>query len=131
MTTTRPLSVLIVEDNPDGAETMAALVDIFGHGPRIAHCGDEAIRLSLESLPDVVLLDIALPRADGCLIAETLCTVLSTKPLLVAVTGYTHLREKCRASGIDHYFIKPLEASALEELLAPHAAKLARTELVK
>ena len=44
---------------------------------------------------------------------------------MVAVTGYTHLRERCRAAGIEHCYIKPFEASALEELLATHANKLA------
>ena len=122
--------MLIVDDNVDGAETMAVLVDLMGHRVRVAHDGDEAIRQALESPPDVVLLDIGLPGADGCVIAEKLCAVLSTKPLLVAVTGYTHLREKCRAAGIDRYFLKPLEASALEELLTSHAKTKSRFESV-
>lgn len=49
--------------------------------------------------------------------------LLPVKPFLIAVTGYTHLREKCLAAGVDHYFIKPLEASVLETMLRDHAEK--------
>ena len=117
---------MIVEDNADSAETLAVLVEMFGHVARRAHSGDEALRLAIESPSDVVLLDIGLPGMDGCALAEKLVAALPVKPLMVAVTGYTHLREKCLAAGVDHYFVKPLEASVLEGLLREHAEKPAK-----
>src|SRR5262245_5739686 len=131
MTEPRPLSVLIVEDNIDSAETLAVLVEMFGHSARITHSGDEALRLAKESPPDVVLLDVGLPVIDGCALAEKLIAELPVKPLLVALTGYTHLREKCLAAGVDHYFIKPLEASVLKSLLRQYAERSAKQESEK
>jgi CheY-like chemotaxis protein len=126
MPTTHALSVLIVEDNPDGAETLAALVDLFGYDARAAQTGDDAVRMALESPPDVVLLDIGLPGMDGCAVAEKLRELLSRRPLLVAVTGYANLNEQCCRAGIDHYFVKPLEPRVLEDLLRLHAEKLVK-----
>ena len=47
----RALSVLIVEDDPDGADTLAVLVELYGHRPRVARTGEEAVRLAAESAP--------------------------------------------------------------------------------
>ena len=124
MSVSRALSVLVVDDYPDAADTLSALVELFGHRVAIAHDGEEAVRLAVESPPDVVLLDIGLPVVDGCAVAKKLLAVLPNRPLLVAVSGYTHLRELCLAAGIDQYFRKPLEAAVLEDLLRRHAEKV-------
>jgi CheY-like chemotaxis protein len=121
---THSLSVLIVEDNPDGADTLAEVLGVYGYGVHVARDGEEALRLAREERPDVVLLDIGLPRMDGCEVAVRLCGTLDRRPLLVAVTGYTHLRDRCRAAGINHYFIKPADPSELDTLLRAHAATL-------
>ena len=123
-----PLSVLIVEDNHDGAETLAALLDIYGHTIRVAHAGAEALRLAGESAPDAVILDIGLPGMDGFDLARALIEMLPSRPLLVAVSGYTNMRERCWAAGIDHYYIKPVEPSVLGALLRAHAVTLAVPE---
>jgi CheY-like chemotaxis protein len=125
MSTPASLSVLVVEDNTDGAETLAVLLGIYGYSVRATYDGQAALREARESTPDVVLLDIGLPGMDGCTVAEQLIRTLPRRPLLVAVTGYTNLREQCRAAGIDHYFVKPVEPAVLHALLGAHAAKLA------
>lgn len=121
MGTSGQLSVLIVEDNLDGAETTATLLDIFGHVVRVARNGDEALRLAREWPPEVVILDIGLPGMDGYTVAEKLCETLDRRPLLIAVSGYTNIEAQCREAGINHVYRKPIEPSVLEGLLKLHA----------
>lgn len=59
-----PLSILIVEDSPDAAQTLAELLILYGHSVRIASCGAEALDEVKVKSPDVVLLDIGLPEMD-------------------------------------------------------------------
>ena len=124
MPNSRSLSVLIVEDNPDSADTLAALVELYGHSPLIAHGGLEAVRLARESSPDVVILDVGLPDADGYAVAAMLCRMLERRPLLVVTTGYHHMAGRSRAAGIDHHFTKPIEPSVLEHVLRQHVEKV-------
>jgi len=116
--TRTPLSVLIVEDHPDGAESTAAVLRLCGHSVRVALSPREALRLATDASPDVILLDIGLPQMDGYELARQLCAVLGERPVLVAVTGYGHLEERSRAEGFDHHFLKPVDPAALERVLA-------------
>jgi two-component system CheB/CheR fusion protein len=125
MTPTRPLSVLIVEDNPDAADSLAVLVEMYDHRPRVAHSGEEAVRAAREQFPDVVLLDIGLPDADGYAVAGRVCELSDRRPLLVMLTGHQHTEARSRAAGIDHHFLKPIDPAALEDLLRRHAESLA------
>jgi DNA-binding response OmpR family regulator len=120
----RSLSVLVVEVHHDGADSLAALVELYGHRPRIARTGRQAVRMAVESAPDVVILDIGLPDADGYAVAERLCGACGRRPLLVVVTEFTNTQGASRSAGIDHHFLKPLAPSALEELLRCHAETL-------
>jgi DNA-binding response OmpR family regulator len=121
----RTLSVLIVEDYPDAADTLAVLVELHGHHARVARTGEEAVRLAREFAPDVVLLDIGLPDADGYAVAERLCGVLERRPLLVVVTGFTNTQGRSRVAGIDYHFLKPADPCVLERLLSQHAETMA------
>jgi CheY-like chemotaxis protein len=122
----RPLSVLIVEDNPDGGRTLARLIRLFGHRTRLAEDGVEGLRAALEFAPDVVLADIGLPRLDGWALARELLRRLPYRPLLVAVTafGSDRDRERSRAAGFDHHLVKPIDAGELADLLQRYAACL-------
>ena len=125
MTTTSSvatLSVLIVEDCADTAESLAELLDIYGYRIRVARTGEEALRLAAESPPDAVLLDIGLPGMDGCAVARSLGQLLGCRPLLAAVTGYTHLLAQAHAAGIEHYFVKPVDTTVLDNLLRLYCA---------
>ena len=59
------LRILVVEDNPDCADSMAMLLRMYGHCPEVAKDGPAALKATQVHLPDVVLLDIALPGIDG------------------------------------------------------------------
>jgi CheY-like chemotaxis protein len=115
------LTVLIVDDNRDAADSMAILAELWGHSPRVAYDASAALRLVAQEPPDVVLADLGMPRLDG----NALARALRHKPggnyvTLVAVTGHTDpgLREQALAAGFQHYLIKPVEPAALRDLLA-------------
>ncbi|MFO0928583.1 MAG: PAS domain S-box protein [Gemmataceae bacterium] len=64
-TTDRPRRVLVVDDNRDGADSLALMLRLLGHDPRTAHDGIEAIELAEVFRPDVILMDVGMPRLNG------------------------------------------------------------------
>jgi DNA-binding response OmpR family regulator len=117
MSHARQLSVLIVEDNIDGAETLALLLDMYGHSVRIAYNGEDAMPLVRECPPDAVVLDIGLPGMNGFDVARQIRAAFGSKPRLIAVSGYTNKDDECRAAGIDYYLIKPARPDRIDALL--------------
>jgi CheY-like chemotaxis protein len=122
------LSVLVVEDNPDGAETLVGLVAALGHQARAVYDGDEAVRVAPQARPDVILLDIGLPGRDGFAVADELSRREElAHTLIVALTGYGREEDKQRAwaVGIERYLVKPVTIDSLEEVI-DHAQSLRR-----
>jgi two-component system OmpR family response regulator len=114
------LSILIVEDDLDTAESMAILLRLDGHRVYIACDGAVALELVAKSRPDVALIDIGLPRMDGYTLAKKLREkVNGRRPLMIAVTGYGHEedRKKSLEAGIDLHLLKPADPSALLAML--------------
>jgi two-component system CheB/CheR fusion protein len=112
--------VLIVDDDADTADSLALLVELWGHVVRVARSGDDAMAMALAHRPDVLLLDVAMPGMDGFRLAR----LIRRQPcldgvLLVAITGYAddaHRRLGKRA-GFDRYLAKPVEPGVVEALL--------------
>jgi len=116
--------VLVVDDNLDAAEGLAMLLSLRGHQVATAHDGHQAIEAAREQRPDVVLLDIGLPRLDGFEVARRLRQEHTARPmLLVALTGYGQERDRVRAreAGFDHHLLKPVRLEMLEQLLTVDA----------
>jgi CheY-like chemotaxis protein len=112
--------VLIVEDHPDTAQTLATLVTLDGHEVRLAHDGFAALELAPRFLPDVALVDIGLPGMDGFEIARRLRQLECGRHcLLVAVTGYGQERDRRKAleAGFDHHLVKPVNVQVLSEVI--------------
>jgi CheY-like chemotaxis protein len=112
--------VLVVDDNLDAAEGLAMLLTLKGHEVSTAYDGQGAIERAREVEPDVVLLDIGLPRLDGFEVARRLREEHPARPmLLVALTGYGQERDRVRAreAGFDHHLLKPVRLEMLEQLL--------------
>lgn len=124
----RTLDVLIVEDNHDGADSLALLLRHHGHQVRVEYTGPAGVRAALDDPPDVVLCDINLPGQSGLSIARRLADGLPAKPLLVAITAVRadELADRARQSGFDHFYVKPVDPVELTELLADHAERLGR-----
>jgi CheY-like chemotaxis protein len=114
--TGRPLSVLIVDDDLDTAQTTSTLLSMFGHETRFALGGQEALSLAATDPPDVVLLDVRMPGIDGCGLTRRLTNLLSRRPpLIVAMTGSPSEADRTRAydAGVNHYLTKPVEPGVL------------------
>lgn len=114
------LSVLVVDDDPDTADSLAILLHLAGYHARAAHGGIEAQRLATEEPPDVVILDLVMPGVDGWELAHRLHPVPpGRRPLLIALTGYdgAEARRRAREVGIDLYLLKPVHLDLLAEVL--------------
>jgi len=115
------LKVLVVDDNKDAADTVSMLLQMLGHDARLAHDGKEALRVALDYCPDVVLLDIGLPGADGFQVAKWIRREPALNAVvLVALTGYgqesdRHLSQEAE---FDHHLVKPVEFAKIEAILA-------------
>ncbi|MDB5899808.1 MAG: hypothetical protein JWP41_3410 [Ramlibacter sp.] len=120
-----PSRVLVVDDNPDAADTMASLMEVFGAEVRTAREGAQALALAENFAPDLILLDIGLPGMDGYETARRLRQIPSLHARLVALTGYgsPQDREKALAAGFDEHLVKPLSPEGTRALLA-HAAAM-------
>lgn len=129
---TYPLAVLVVDDSPDCAESLAELLRMHGHAVRVALDGDAAIRDVIAAPPDVVFLDIQMPPGpDGCEVARRVrahCAGRGKQPLLIAVTGCGTEADLRRSagSGFDLHLVKPVDPAAIvgmterfRRLLAP------------
>jgi two-component system CheB/CheR fusion protein len=124
----RGLRVLVVEDNVDAAESLAALLRLWGHDVHVVHDGLDAIDEARRQHPEVVLLDIGLPGLDGYQVAKRLHEDAELDgALLVAMTGYGQPddRRRSREAGIHHHFVKPVEPFVLRTLLANLGAPVA------
>ncbi|MGK2953357.1 MAG: ATP-binding protein [Thiobacillus sp.] len=119
--------ILVVDDEPDVAGSMAMLLDMEGYEVRIAHTGQDALALIPLFRPHVVLLDIGLKGMDGFETAKRLRALPEGQDLcLIHLTGYgdTETRLRAQASGCDHFLVKPVEGHALCELLASMAGQM-------
>ncbi len=115
-----PLRIVLAEDNPDGAESLAAVLSHAGHEVRVAHNGPAALDEAREFRPDVVLLDIGLPGLDGYEVARRLRAQAGERAaVLIAVSGYGREqdRQRSREAGFDHHFVKPVAARELAAVL--------------
>lgn len=115
-----PRRVLVVDDNVDAADSLAALLKLQGHETHAVYSGQEALERVESFRPDVVLVDIGLPRMNGYDLANRLREAGHPALRLVAITGYGQVedRERAHAAGFDDYLVKPVEEPALERALA-------------
>jgi CheY-like chemotaxis protein len=117
--------ILIVEDNADARETLQHLLEFAGHRVRAASDGVAGLQAALTAAPDVALIDIGLPLMDGYEVARRIRGAEKGpgRALLIAVTGYglPEDRERALQAGFDAHVVKPVDAQALEELLASTA----------
>jgi signal transduction histidine kinase/CheY-like chemotaxis protein len=112
------LRVVVVDDNVDGVESLADLIQMLGHEVRIAHDGPTGLAAARAFDPDIVLLDIGLPGMDGYEVARRLRREPAARAVLVAISGYGReedLRESQRAGFVRH-FVKPVDFSTLRAL---------------
>lgn len=115
------LRILIVEDNIDAGDSLAAILECEGHAVQIARDGGSAVALARTSRPDVVLCDIGLPDISGYEVARTLRADPTLAGMrLIAVSGYAQPEDRRRAAeaGFDAHFPKPPPLDELSALIA-------------
>ncbi len=115
------IRILIVEDNPDAAESLRTLFELNGHDVRVANDGPGALAIVDGFAPQIGFLDVGLPGMDGYELAMRLRTHPScARTVLVALTGYGREDDKRRAieAGFDHHQTKPVDFDAIDRLLA-------------
>ena len=111
--------ILVVDDNCDAADTLAELLEIYGHTVCTAYTGGQATQRTLEFRPDIVFLDIGLPDMSGYEVAVKLRQLpIPQQFRLVALTGYgqEHDRQAAMQAGFDEHFAKPVDFGKLASL---------------
>lgn len=110
--------ILVVDDNYDAADTMEALLTMEGFAVSVAYDGLSAVESVRANPPDVVLMDIGMPRMDGYQAAR-LIRSQTTNIMLIALTGWGQVLDRQRAeeAGFDHHFVKPVDLSTILECL--------------
>jgi signal transduction histidine kinase len=123
--TTRSVRILVVDDNRDSAESIAKLLELWGHDVRIAHDGLVAVEMALADRPEVVLLDIGLPGLNGYRACQAMRQHGMTEELIVAMTGYGQEEDRRQSleSGFDRHLVKPIDLRTIERLLAERTRK--------
>lgn len=116
----RRLRVLVVDDDHDCADSLSRLVNLWGNNVQTAYDGAAALARTVDRQPDVVLLDLSMPKMDGCQLARQLRQQRAfADMLLIAVTGWTDQANQllCVEAGFDNYLVKPINLARLKILL--------------
>src|SRR5450830_1567779 len=119
------LRVLVVDDNADAADSLAALLDMLGHQPRVALDGHAGLALARQMRPDLVILDIGMPGMNGHEVAQAIrATPSLAGVMLIALTGWGAPDDVERAgqAGFDRHLTKPVSLDALEAALSAAGA---------
>ena len=113
--------ILVVDDNQDAADSLAGVLALMGNEVRVGNDGVEAVRMAAEFHPDVVMLDIGMPRMNG----HEACAAIRRQPansdaVIIAVTGWGQDEDRRRSelAGFNLHLTKPVDPAAVETLLA-------------
>jgi CheY-like chemotaxis protein len=113
--------ILVVDDNQDSAMSLGMMLRLMGNDIRTAHDGLAAVEAAARFQPDMILLDIGLPKLNG----YDACRQIREQPwsketIIVALTGWGQDEDRRRSheAGFDHHLVKPVEISALQALLS-------------
>ena len=113
--------ILLIDDNQDAIDSMAALLTLLDYDIRTAENAEIALRIAAEFQPHLILSDIGLPGMDGYRLAPELRRVAGERKLvLAAATGYglASDKKKAREAGFDYHLVKPLDADMLIDFVA-------------
>lgn len=116
-----PIGILIADDNVDAADSLSMLLAMEGHNVFVARNGLEALELADKIRPEIIFLDIGMPKLNGF---DT-CKMIRTCPwaeasIVVAVTGWATDADRIRSkySGFNHHFAKPIEPTQVRHILS-------------
>ena len=113
--------ILVVDDNHDGADSLAMLLGFLGHEVRTAYDGEEAVAAAEEFRPQIILLDVEMPKLNG----YEACRRIRQRPwarnvVVVACTGWGEDEDRRRAqeAGFNRHIVKPVDTGALQTVIS-------------
>ena len=112
--------VLVVDDHADAADMLALSLRAAGHQVEVAYSGPSAVAVARAQKPQVIFLDVAMPKMNGLKVVRQLREQPETQDsLIVAVTGFGREvdRERTKEAGFDLHLVKPVEPKTILELL--------------
>jgi signal transduction histidine kinase len=115
-------NILIADDNQDALESLALMLRMEGHEVTCASDGEEALALAGERRPEIVVLDVGMPKLDGCEVARRIrAESWGRGAILVALTGWGQDvdRRRSREAGFDMHLVKPVDPATLCDMLVP------------
>jgi CheY-like chemotaxis protein len=118
--------VLVVDDNRDTVEALAMLLRLSGHEVNVATEGPQAVQNAVLFQPDVVLLDLGLPRMHGHEVCRQIRErVAPHRPLMVAITGHgqRNVQQQSYEAGFDAHLLKPVNYDQLAQLIEGYCQK--------
>jgi CheY-like chemotaxis protein/anti-sigma regulatory factor (Ser/Thr protein kinase) len=113
--------VLVVDDMIDAAESLAHMLELQGHEVRVAYDGVAALDAADRFRPEIVFLDIGLPRVNGLEVARRLRARFGPQAMLIVATtgfGTQNDRRETTEAGFDHHLVKPIDPMVVRRLLA-------------
>jgi CheY-like chemotaxis protein len=113
-------NILIADDNQDALESLALMLRMEGHEVHCASDGEEALLLAGQRKPEIVVLDVGMPKLDGCEVARRIrAESWGRGAVLVALTGWGQEvdRRRSREAGFDMHLVKPVDPATLCEML--------------
>ena len=113
-------TVLLADDDRDSVDSLAAVLRLEGYTVHTAYGGREAVDTAVVERPDIMIVDIGMPRMSGYDVARHFRTLRKEeRPILIALTAWGQESDKLlsRQAGFDHHLTKPVEPSHLAQLL--------------
>ena len=113
------LRVLVVDDQLDTADSLAACVKQWGHEVDVAYNGKQALEIAEKANPHIVLLDIMMPDMDGYVVAKKLRNIGCIEAVIIGITALQDdsYRHKSWDNGFHFYLVKPVDPEKLRKLL--------------
>ncbi|RQZ10450.1 PAS domain S-box protein [Burkholderia sp. Bp9031] len=125
-----PLRIVVVDDNRDSADTLAVLLQVKGHAPRVAYNADDALALARDTVPHLMLIDLSMPDVDGFALLRELRAIDALAGMTcAALSGHARPDDLARTAseGFDDHLVKPVEMAVLDALLQRVARKVQGT----
>jgi CheY-like chemotaxis protein len=124
-----PKRILVIDDQPDEREIQTAMLGHLGYEVRAAEDGDAGLRLALESQPDIILLDVAMPKLDGFEVCRRLREdprTASVPVVFFTASVVGDVEARAREAGASGIMVKPLDphevARRVQEMVGPPSA---------
>ena len=117
---TEACRILVADDNQDSADSLAMMLEMLGHEVSLAHDGLEALETAKSSKPELVFMDLGMPRMNGYDAARLIRNAPECKGVvLVALTGWGQEEDRRRSyeAGFDYHIVKPIDFAIVENLL--------------